>query len=99
MLSNLLSWVIAVTFSYITNKLFVFQSNAKGKLELTKEFGKFVLGRVFTLILETVILYVMVDLLHINDMIVKVISQIVVIVTNYILSKLIIFKNNKVKQQ
>ena len=93
--SNFISWVAAVLFAYVTNKLFVFESNANTKIGLVKEFGMFVLSRIFTLVLETFIMYIMIDLLNMNDKLVKVIAQIVVIFVNYILSKLIIFKKNK----
>lgn len=93
--SNIISWVLAVLFAYITNKLFVFESKTNNLKELINEFVKFIGGRIFTLILETLILYLMVDLMHINDMVVKLIAQVIVIITNYILSKLIIFKKSK----
>ncbi len=94
-LSNLISWMIAVIFAYVTNKLFVFESKVDSKQKLLKEFFSFVASRVFTLVLETLVMYVMIDWMHINDMVVKVIAQIIVILTNYILSKLIIFKKRK----
>lgn len=93
--SNIISWILAVLFAYITNKLFVFESKTNNLKEIINEFIKFIGGRIFTLILETLILYLMVDLMHINDMIVKLIAQVIVIITNYILSKLIIFKKSK----
>ncbi len=93
--SNIISWILAVLFAYITNKLFVFESKTNNLKEIINEFIKFIGGRIFTLILETLILYLMVDLMHINDMIVKLIAQVIVITTNYILSKLIIFKKSK----
>ncbi len=100
LISNIVSWIAAVAFAYFTNKYFVFKSKAENKLALLREIGSFIFSRIFTLILETLIMYVMVDLLKINDMIVKVIAQVVVILTNYILSKLIIFKKRiKVKEK
>lgn len=90
--SNLVSWIMAVIFAYVTNKRFVFESKVNSKQKLIKEFFVFVMSRIFTLILETILMYVMIDWIHMNDMLVKVIAQIVVILTNYILSKLIIFK-------
>lgn len=95
--SNFISWVAAVLFAYITNKAFVFESKTETKLLLIQEFILFVASRIFTLLLETFIMYIMIDWLHINDMIVKVIAQIIIILTNYILSKLIIFKNKNHK--
>lgn len=94
-LSNLISWILAVLFAYVTNKLFVFESKVDTKQKLLKEFFTFVASRVFTFVLETFVMYVMIDWMHINDMVVKVIAQIIVICTNYILSKLIIFKKKK----
>ncbi len=91
--SNFISWVAAVLFAYVTNKAFVFESKTETTFLLIKEFVLFVASRIFTLLLETLIMYIMIDWFHINDMLVKVIAQIIVILTNYILSKLIIFKN------
>ena len=98
-ISNFISWVVAVIFAYVTNKIFVFESKTNGAKKLIIEFSKFVCGRIFTLILETVILYVMVEKMKIDDRIVKVIAQIVVILTNYVLSKLFIFTKNNVKKE
>lgn len=94
-ISNIISWVVAVIFAYVTNKIWVFESKTNSFKALLKEFAKFVVSRIFTLILETLVLYLMVDLMHINDIIVKLIAQIIVILTNYVLSKLIIFKKRK----
>ena len=79
LVSNLISWIIAVVFAYVTNKLFVFESKVETKAKLVKEFTLFVGGRIFTLVLETLILCVMVDMMKINDMMVKVIAQAIVI--------------------
>ena len=97
-ISNIISWIIAVIFSYVTNKLFEFESKIEGKRKLVKEFVTFILSRIFTLVLETLILYMMVDLMNMNDRMVKVIAQIIVILMNYILSKLIIFKKKKTEE-
>ncbi len=93
--SNIISWIIAVLCMYIMNKLFVFKTKLENKKALFKEFISFITARVFTLIVETLILYFGTNLLHINDLFVKVIAQIVIIILNYILSKLIIFNKNK----
>ncbi len=93
--SNLISWIVSVLFMYITNKLFVFKSKTNTKLELFKEFISFVFARIFTLVVETGILYLGSKVLNINDIIVKVIAQVVIIILNYILSKLWIFKKDK----
>ena len=91
-IANILSWIICVIFTYITNRTFVFQSKVKGIKNIFKEFKDFVTARLLTLVMENVILFVMIDLLTINNMIAKLVGQFVVIVSNYILSKLWIFK-------
>ena len=67
----------------------VFQSKNKNKL---KEAGSFVLARVVTLIMDMLIMFVGVTLLHGNDKLLKLISQVIVIVSNYVFSKLFVFK-------
>lgn len=94
-IANILSWVICVIFTYLTNRIFVFQSKVKGWKNIFKEFKDFVTARLLTLVMENVILFVMIDLLTINNMIAKLVGQFVVIVSNYILSKLWIFRKKK----
>lgn len=91
LISNILSWIIAVLFAYITNKIFVFESKSKKNI---KEITSFFFFRVVSLIMEMVILYIFVDMLHIDDLVTKIIAQIIVIVSNYVFSKLFIFKKN-----
>lgn len=88
-IANILSWIAGVLFAYFTNRKYVFESKNKNKL---KEFASFVGSRVTTLILDMLIMGVGVSLLHGNDKILKLISQVLVIVGNYVLSKLIVFK-------
>lgn len=94
--ANTVDWVICVLFTYFTNKKYVFKSQVEGKKEKLKEFIEFVSARLFTLVLEDIIIYVGVDALGFNSplqsTIVKLIGQVVVIIANYILSKLWIFK-------
>lgn len=89
--SNVISWIISVLAMYILNKTCVFKTKNLSKKALFKEFFSFVIARIFTLFIETGILYLGVILLHINDIIIKIIGQVIIIVLNYILSKLIIF--------
>ena len=88
-IANILSWIAGVTFAYFTNRKFVFESKEKNKV---KEAGKFVLARVITLIMDMLIMWLGVTVLHLNDKIIKLISQILIIVFNYIFSKLFVFK-------
>lgn len=92
LISNIVSWIISVIAMYILNKLFVFKTKNLAKKKLLKEFFSFVLARIFTLFIETFILYLGADIIKINDIFVKVIAQIIIIILNYIFSKLIIFK-------
>ena len=98
-ISNIIAWVVAVSFAYITNKLFVFESKTKGAKEFLKEMGSFVLARVFSGITCDIGTFaLMVKVLHINDVISKIVTQIMVIIVNYLLSKLIVFRKKEQKQ-
>lgn len=88
-IANILSWVISVLFAYVTNRKFVFESKNDN---LMKEISSFFGSRVVTLVFDMVIMFVGVTLLKSNDKIVKIISQVVVIVSNYLFSKLFVFK-------
>lgn len=94
-IANTLSWIICVIFTYLTNRFFVFKSKTRGIRKIGKEFTEFITARILTLVMENTILFVMIDLLTVNNMIAKFIGQFVVIVSNYILSKLWIFKKEK----
>lgn len=91
-ISNTIAWIIAVIFAYLTNRIYVFESDAKTKKNVFKEIVLFFYYRIVTLILEFAILYIGINLLKIDDLIIKVISNIVVILLNYIFSKFKIFK-------
>lgn len=91
LISNVLSWIIAVLFAYITNKIFVFESKSKKNI---KEITSFFFFRVVSLIMEMIILYVFVDMLHIDDLVTKIIAQVIVIVSNYVFSKVFVFKKD-----
>lgn len=91
-ISNIISWILAVAFAFVTNKVFVFESKAKEKKTVIKELISFVTARLLTLGIEEIILFVGCNLLNIDALIVKIIAQVVVVVSNYFLSKLFIFK-------
>lgn len=92
--SNFIAWVLSVAFAYITNKIFVFESKTSEAKELFKEIVSFTGARVLTLGIDMVLMFIGVDVLHINQLIVKVLANVVVIVSNYVLSKLFIFKKS-----
>lgn len=91
LLANLLSWMITVGFAYWTNRTWVFCSKTKGKA-VWKELLAFYTGRLATLALEEGILLVFVTLLGWNAVLIKIAAQVLVLVGNYIISKLLIFK-------
>lgn len=86
------SWFISVLFAYFTNKIFVFESKKGNTKALIVEFSSFVSGRIFTGLMDLVIMLITVDVLNFNEPLMKIISNIAVIVINYILSKIWIFK-------
>jgi len=92
-LSSALSWFCSVLFAYITNKLFVFDSKTETKKGLIKELISFFLARVVSGIFCDVGTFaLMVKVLKINDIISKVVTQVMVVIVNYIFSKFIIFR-------
>ena len=94
-IANSISWIICVIFTYFTNRTFVFKSKVRGLKNRWKEFRGFVTARILTLVMENAILFVMIDLLTINNIVSKLFGQFVVIVSNYVLSKVWIFKKEK----
>lgn len=87
-----ISWLICVIFAYITNKLFVFKSKRTNLYYFLKEFIYFFISRFFSGFLDVFIMYLFVSILSFNNMIIKIISNVIIIILNFILSKLIIFK-------
>ena len=94
LIANIISWICAVLFAYFTNRKWVFETKAKGKAQL-KEFVLFIAGRLFSLGVEEFGLWLLVSVLKGNPNVAKLIMQVVVVVLNYVLSKLIIFKKEK----
>lgn len=92
--STCIAWIFAVLFAYITNRIWVFESEANEKNLIIKEVISFFSCRLATGVMDLIIMYVFVDIINMNDVIIKVISNIVVIVLNYVASKLVIFKKN-----
>lgn len=88
-IANIISWITCVTFAYITNRLYVFNSKNKNVL---KEIIKFYSSRLTTLILDMLIMFIFVTKLEFNDKIIKIIVQVIIIILNYILSKILVFK-------
>ena len=89
MIANVISWIISVLFAYITNRIFVFKSKNDNILIEIYQFFKY---RIFSFLIEIFLMYLFVELINIDDMISKVIVQIIVIILNYVFSKLFVFK-------
>ena len=94
-LSNGIAWVAAVIFAFITNKIWVFKSKTLEIEQVIKELSAFFSARLSTGLLDMAIMYVGVDLLKVNSIYSKIISGVVVVILNYIFSKLFIFRKNK----
>ncbi len=92
LVSNILSWVCAVAFAYVTNRTWVFASKATGKAAL-QEAVSFVSGRLLTLGFEEFMLLVFVEFLALNSTLIKVLAQLGVLILNYVISKLFVFKD------
>lgn len=90
--SNVIAWILSVLFAYVTNKIWVFESRAMEPKVLLYEMGSFFGCRLATGLLDLAIMYVAVDLLALNSMWMKCISNVLVIIANYVASKLFIFK-------
>lgn len=91
-ISTVIAWFISVLFAFYTNKKYVFKSSDNSKQALTKEVTAFYSSRILSLLIDLGLMSLLINLLGINNLISKLISNVVVIVVNYILSKLFIFK-------
>ena len=92
-ISSGLSWLCSVIFAYITNKIFVFESETKSKRQLLKECVSFFLARIISGILCDVGTFaLMVIVFNINDIFSKIVTQVMVVIVNYIFSKFIVFR-------
>lgn len=85
--ANVISWVISVLFAFVTNKLIVFKSKESPQ----KEIVKFYAARVATLLVDMGLMYLLVSLCRFDDMIIKCVVQIIVIVLNYVFGKTLVF--------
>ena len=109
LISNVLSWIFAVAFAFVTNKIWVFRSKTTEKKVLLRELISFVSARIFSLLIEEGGLWLLIDIIKLGkitpikifsfsingNLIAKVIMQFVIVVLNYIFSKFFIFKKGK----
>lgn len=93
--ANIISWVLAVAFAYVTNKKYVFKSPYTSVQATTKELVSFVSSRVASLLVEILSMFFFVRVCQIDDNIVKLMNQVLVTVLNYIFSKFWVFRKEK----
>ena len=94
-INNTICWIICMLFQYVSNKFWVFEVKDSSSKEVASELTIFTLGRLFTLVVENAIIEVFINQLHYNTAAVKIVAQIVVIVLNYLISKLLVFRKSK----
>lgn len=92
LIANILSWVAGVTFAFFTNRIWVFRVKTGFGRAFFVQMGSFYMARVFTLLLQEMLLYLCISLLHYNSLLVKICTEIINIILNYVMSKLIIFR-------
>lgn len=94
LIANGIAWVIAVIFAYVVNDLWVFQSKTFGLRNEIEKITKFFGARIFSFVIEEAGMYVFVDILKFNNLIVKAGLAVIIIILNYIFSKLFIFNKS-----
>ena len=95
MVSTVLAWILAVLFAYVTNRKWVFHSEASGRNDILKEIISFFSCRLATGFVDWFCMFLFVDVLAWNDVFVKTAANVLVIILNYVASKLLIFKKRK----
>lgn len=90
--STCLAWIFAVLFAYVTNKIFVF-SNIENKQNIFKEMFYFFSLRLVSLLMSIVFMFILIDIMHINEILSKILVNVLVVIANYFFSKLFIFKS------
>ena len=93
LVGNVIAWVISVAFAFVTNKLFVFESKSMAFKVVMPELTGFVIARLLSLAFDEGFMFVAIVLLSMNSLLAKIISNVFVVIINYVLSKFFIFKN------
>ena len=91
---TVVAWVLSVLFAYLTNRKYVFCSHSTGR-DALKEAGGFVTARVMSGVLDVAIMWVFADCIGFNDLVIKLLSNVMVVVFNYVASKLVVFGKKK----
>ena len=93
--SNTLSHILAILFAYVTNKIWVFKVRDYSVRKIVPEFLKFVSSRLLAYIIDTALLVLLVDVLLYDPLLSKAGTSVVVVILNYIMSKIIVFRKKK----
>jgi putative flippase GtrA len=91
-ISNVISWICAVIFAYVTNRTWVFSDKAHGTKAVARECAAFFAGRFLTLVIENILLNLSVETLGMREIAAKIVVSVVTIILNYVISKLFVFK-------
>ena len=89
LISNVIAWVLSVLFAYVTNRKWVFESRSN---DILREITLFFSGRLFSGVVDTLLMFLFIDVLFVDDFISKLIIQVIVVILNYVISKVIVFK-------
>lgn len=92
LVSNAIAWIASVLFAYITNRKYVFESE---NTSMINELVKFIGARLSTGIMDMILMWLLVDVLSMNSMFSKIVVNVLVIVLNYVLSKVFVFKKEE----
>lgn len=91
-ISNIISVILSILFAYVINKIYVFEAKTKNFKDLFFEFFKFISARGVTMLIEVGGVFVLYSLLKIDELISKLIINVIVLILNYIISKFLVFK-------
>ena len=95
MFSTIVAWILAVLFAYVTNRKWVFDSKANSSKEIFQEIISFFACRLATGVVDWLMMFILVEKIGLNDIVIKIIANIIVIILNYVASKLVIFTDKK----
>lgn len=93
MASTVIAWILSVLFAYLTNRKWVFHSEAVTTKEVIHEMIMFFAARVATGVIDWASMFIFVDLMKMNDVVIKTLANVVVIILNYVASKFLIFRH------
>ncbi|WP_068532517.1 GtrA family protein [Paenibacillus glacialis] len=94
-IATTIAWIVSIVFAFITNKKFVFGNVNNGFSVMIRELMLFVAFRALSFVLDIIVLVVLIELLQFNDLISKGITNVLVVIFNYVASKMYIFKSSK----